>query len=140
MPISTMPTSSVYDTLIIGGGPGGLTAAIYLRRFTRKVALVDKGNSRLRLIPVSHNYPGFPEGVPGHVLLGNLAAQLERYGGAVMPGEIVDLRIEDGLFVADYARDDGPEGEPRGEPMQIRALTVLLATGVADAGLPIESW
>jgi thioredoxin reductase (NADPH) len=140
MPISTMPDSNVYDTLIIGGGPGGLTAAIYLRRFTRKVALVDKGNSRLRLIPVSHNYPGFPEGVPGHVLLGNLAAQLERYGGAVMPGEIVDLRIEDGLFVADYLRDDGPEGEPRGEPMQIRALTVLLATGVADGGLPIESW
>ena len=136
MPVSTTPTSDVYDTLIIGGGPGGLTAAIYLRRFTRKVALVDKGNSRLRLIPVSHNYPGFPEGVPGHILLGNLAAQLERYGGAVMPGEIVDLRIEDGLFVADYA----PEGAPEGEPLRIRALTVLLATGVADGGLPIENW
>lgn len=131
-----MPTSDVYDTLIIGGGPAGLTAAIYLRRFTRKIALVDKGNSRLRLIPVSHNYPGFPEGVPGHILLGNLEAQLERYGGAVMPGEIVDLRIEDGLFVADYAREDAPGGEST----QIRALTVLLATGVTDAGLPIESW
>lgn len=137
-----MPTSSIYDTLIIGGGPGGLTAAIYLRRFTRKVALVDKGNSRLRLIPVSHNYPGFPEGVPGHILLGNLAAQLERYGGAVMPGEIVDLRIEDGLFVADYLPDPVPEDAPEaeGEPIQIRALTVLMATGVADGGLPIESW
>jgi len=136
MPISTTPATSVYDTLIIGGGPGGLTAAIYLRRFTRKVALVDKGNSRLRLIPVSHNYPGFPEGVPGHVLLGNLAVQLERYGGAVMPGEIVDLRLEDGLFVADYVSEDAPEGEVT----QIRALTVLMATGVADAGLPIENW
>jgi thioredoxin reductase (NADPH) len=126
----------VYDTLIIGGGPGGLTAAIYLRRFTRSVALVDKGNSRLRLIPVSHNYPGFPEGVPGHVLLGNLTVQLERYGGAVMPGEIVDLRLEDGLFVADYAADDAPEGELT----QLRAHTVLLATGVADVGLPVENW
>lgn len=131
-----MPSADVYDTLIIGGGPGGLTAAIYLRRFTRKVALVDKGNSRLRLIPVSHNYPGFPEGVPGHILLGNLATQLERYGGAVMPGEIVDLRIEDGLFIADYVREDAPDGETT----PIRALTVLLATGVADAGLPVESW
>jgi thioredoxin reductase (NADPH) len=126
----------VYDTLIVGGGPGGLTAAIYLRRFTRKVALVDKGNSRLRLIPVSHNYPGFPEGVPGHVLLGNLTVQLERYGGSVMPGEIVDLRIEDGLFVGDYAAEDAPEGEL----VPIRAHTVVLATGVADAGLPIENW
>jgi thioredoxin reductase (NADPH) len=129
-------TDQVYDTLIVGAGPAGLTAAIYLRRFTRSVALVDKGNSRLRLIPVSHNYPGFPEGVPGHVLLGNLAVQLERYGGAVMPGEIVDLRIEDGLFVGDYVEEDAAEGEIT----QIRAHTALIATGVADAGLPIESW
>jgi thioredoxin reductase (NADPH) len=130
----------VYDTLIIGGGPGGLTAAIYLRRFTRSVALVDKGNSRLRLIPVSHNYPGFPEGVPGHVLLGNLTVQLERYGGAVMPGEIVDLRLEDGLFVADYLPDSAGEDAGEGELTQLRAHTVMLATGVADAGLPFESW
>jgi thioredoxin reductase (NADPH) len=135
MPTSSeLATAHVYDTLIVGGGPGGLTAAIYLRRFTRNVALVDKGNSRLRLIPVSHNYPGFPEGVPGHILLGNLASQLQRYGGSVMPGEIVDLRIEDGLFVGDYQ----PEGSD--DIVQIRAHTVLLATGVADAGLPIENW
>src|SRR5438067_7709105 len=108
MPISTMPTSSVYDTLIIGGGPGGLTAAIYLLRFTRNVALVDKGNSRLRLIPVSHNCPGFPEGVPGHTLLANLTTQLQRYGGAVTPGEIVDLRVEDGMFVADCHPEEAP--------------------------------
>ena len=135
MPTSSeLATAHVYDTLIVGGGPGGLTAAIYLRRFTRNVALVDKGNSRLRLIPVSHNYPGFPEGVPGHILLGNLASQLQRYGGSVMPGEIVDLRIEDGLFVGDYA----PEGSD--DVVQVRAHTALLATGVADAGLPIENW
>jgi len=126
--------SHVFDTLIIGGGPGGLTAAIYLRRFTRNVAVVDKGNSRLRLIPVSHNYPGFPEGVPGHALLGNLTVQLQRYGGSVMAGEITDLRIEDGHFVADYLAEEADE------PVQLRALTVILATGVADVGLPVENW
>jgi thioredoxin reductase (NADPH) len=126
----------VYDTLIIGGGPGGLTAAIYLRRFTRNVALVDKGNSRLRLIPVSHNYPGFPEGVPGYNLLDNLRLQLERYGGSVMGGEIVSLRLEDGHFVAGYVAEDASQEEP----VELRALTVLLATGVTDAGLPIENW
>jgi thioredoxin reductase (NADPH) len=131
---SDLATAQVYDTLIVGGGPGGLTAAIYLRRFTRNVALVDKGNSRLRLIPVSHNYPGFPEGVPGHILLGNLTTQLARYGGSVMPGEVNGLRMEDGLFAADYV----PENEDAA--VTIRAHTVVLATGVADAGLPIENW
>jgi thioredoxin reductase (NADPH) len=123
-----MPDPLVYDTLIIGGGPGGLTAAIYLLRFTRKVALFDKGGSRLSLIPVSHNYPGFPEGVRGVDLLENLRCQLGRYGGTVTDGEILKLRIEDGAFVGEY---DGGE---------VRALTVLIATGIADHGLPIENW
>lgn len=131
--ISEHLTSHVFDTLVIGGGPGGLTAAIYLRRFTRNIVLVDKGNSRLCLIPVSHNYPGFPEGVPGSQLLVNLTEQLKRYGGEVRHGEITALRLEDGHFVGDYLDDAG-------DTHQIRALTVLLATGVADAGLPIENW
>ncbi|MFL6671899.1 MAG: NAD(P)/FAD-dependent oxidoreductase [Massilia sp.] len=132
---STAPTQQVYDTLIIGGGPGGLAAAIYLRRFTRKVALVDKGRSRLRLVPVSHNYPGFPLGVPGRQLLDNLESQLRHYGGSVMHGEIASLRIDDGHFVGAYRPDDETAG-----PAEVRALTVLLASGVADAGLPIENW
>ncbi|MEN3278294.1 MAG: thioredoxin reductase [Massilia sp.] len=123
----------VFDTLIIGGGPGGLTAAIYLRRFTRNIAVVDKGNSRLCLIPVSHNYPGFPEGVPGSQLLVNLTNQLRNYGGDVLRGEITALRLEDGIFTGDFL-------DEAGETRQIRALTVLLATGVADGGLPIENW
>jgi thioredoxin reductase (NADPH) len=125
---------AVLDTLIIGGGPGGLTAGIYLRRFMRNIAIVDKGRSRARLIPVSHNYPGFPEGVPGHTLLDNLQDQLQRYGGDVLGGEIVDLRMEDGTFVATFRADE------QEETTEIRALTVLLASGVADAGLPIENW
>ena len=124
----TQTAPLVYDTLIIGGGPGGLTAAIYLRRFMRKVALFDKGHSRLSLIPVSHNYPGFPDGVAGTKLLDKLRCQLGRYDGEVTGGEILRLRMEDGAFVGEY---DGGE---------VRALTVLLATGIADTGLPIESW
>jgi thioredoxin reductase (NADPH) len=126
-------TDHVYDTLVIGGGPGGLTAAIYLRRFTRNVVVVDKGNSRLCLIPVSHNYPGFPEGVPGSQLLNNLTNQLKNYDGSVLSGEITALRLEDGIFIGDYLDDEG-------NTRQIRALTVLMATGVADAGLPIENF
>lgn len=131
--IPLAPAEEVFDTLIIGAGPGGLAAAIYLRRFTRKIAVVDKGRSRLRLIPVSHNYPGFPTGVNGERLLANLESQLHQYGGSILCGEITRLQVEDGHFVAEYHADDGPVTE-------LRALTVLLATGVADAGLPIENW
>lgn len=129
-----MIMTTVLDTLIIGAGPGGLTAGIYLRRFMRNIAIVDKGRSRARLIPVSHNYPGFPEGVPGYTLLDNLQDQLQRYGGTVLGGEIVDLRIEDGTFVATFHADEDAQ------PTYIRALTVLLASGVADAGMPIDNW
>ncbi|MFL6711106.1 MAG: NAD(P)/FAD-dependent oxidoreductase [Massilia sp.] len=121
-------TPDVFDTLIIGGGPGGLTAAIYLRRFMRKVAVFDKGNSRASWIPVSHNYPGFPEGVGGKVLLENLRSQLHRYGGEITQGEITSLRIDDGAFVGTW------------EGGEVRALTVLLATGIVDKSLPVDHW
>ena len=51
------------DCAIIGGGPAGLVAALYLLRFRRTVLIADKGSSRAALIPRSHNYPGFPDGV-----------------------------------------------------------------------------
>jgi flavin-dependent dehydrogenase len=47
------------DTLIIGGGPAGLTCAIYLARYRRHVIVVDSMESRAALIPETHNYPGF---------------------------------------------------------------------------------
>lgn len=116
------------ETLIVGGGPGGLTAAIYLRRFRRDVIVADKGHSRLSLIPVSHNYPGFPGGICGNELLGRLRQQLTCYEGAVDDLEITALRKDGDIFVASF---DGGE---------IHTPVVLLATGVADAGLPVEGW
>ena len=118
----------ILDTLIIGGGPGGLTAAIYLRRFRRRIVLIDKGHSRLGLIPVTHNFPGFPEGIRGPALLENLRCQLGNYDGQIADGEVASLRREGELFVADF------------NGAQVRSRTVLLATGIADAGLPIENW
>ena len=123
-----MTPSKIYDTLIVGGGPGGLTAAIYLRRFRREIVVVDKGNSRLQLIPVTHNFPGFPDGIQGTQLLDNLRSQLGRYGGHVTEGEITSLERNDDYFTAQF--DGG----------QFHARTVLISTGIADAGMPIENW
>src|SRR5689334_9698662 len=64
--------TSMYDCLIVGGGPAGLIAAIYLARFRRDVRVIDAGASRASLIPTSHNYPGFPDGISGPELLARL--------------------------------------------------------------------
>jgi thioredoxin reductase (NADPH) len=109
------------DCLVIGGGPAGLTAAIYLARFRRDFQVVDAGASRASWITVSHNHPGFPEGVSGADLLSRMRAQAERYGARIGPGEISRLeRLPDGSFSASIGAD------------RLRARTVLLATGVQD--------
>ena len=59
----------VLDCLIVGGGPAGLTVAIYLARFRRRLLMVDAGVSRAALVPESHNYPGFTAVITGDALL-----------------------------------------------------------------------
>lgn len=108
------------DCLIIGAGPAGLTAAIYLARFRRTVRLIDSGNSRALLIPLSHNFPGFPDGISGPDLIGRLIEHADRYGVTPATATVLGLhRAADG-FIADT------EGE------RIRARKVLLATGAVD--------
>jgi len=111
--------SEPLDCLIIGGGPAGLTAAIYLARYRRTIKLIDAGESRAALIPESHNYPGF-QGINGRALLARLREQAERYGADLVRGAVNELRREEG-FVARF------------DKREIRARTVLLATGLIDA-------
>src|SRR5687768_7199751 len=80
----------IFDCLIVGAGPAGLTAAIYLARYRRKILLVDEGQSRAELIPESHNYPGF-RGISGANLLKNLRAQAAQYGVEVQRQKVVAL-------------------------------------------------
>ena len=59
----------VLDCLIIGGGPAGLTAAIYLARFHLDILVVDSGKSRALWIPCTRNHAGYPDGIAGSELL-----------------------------------------------------------------------
>lgn len=109
------------DCLIIGGGPAGLTAAIYLARFRRRIRIVDGGASRAALIPTSHNHAGFPDGIAGAALLERMRAQARRYGAPIDAGTVGALaRQVDGMFLA------------RVGEAEVTARTVLLATGVID--------
>lgn len=109
------------DCLIIGAGPAGLTAAIYLRRFLRSILLVDAGQSRALQIPLTRNFPGFPDGVSGEALLSRLHEQLRAFGGDVTKGRVATLR-----------RMDGSGFTARLGEREIHARTVLLATGMED--------
>lgn len=114
------------DVIVVGGGPAGLTAALYLARFRRKVLVVDSGSSRVASIPTSHNYPGFVDGVHGKTLLANLEAQLRHY-----PVQRLQSTVH---RIAKESRSDDTAAGFRVEWMggSAQAPFVLLATGVAD--------
>jgi len=89
------------DCLVIGAGPAGLTAAIYLARFRRSLAVIDGDQSRAALIPRSHNCPGYPDGIVGTELLNRLRMQGEKYGVKVKRALVEKLEASGGGFVAD---------------------------------------
>jgi choline dehydrogenase-like flavoprotein len=92
----TSASPEPYDCLIIGGGPAGLTAAVYLARYRRRIALFDAGESRAALIPESHNNPGFPGGISGPGLLGALRKQTATYGVRQISARVTQLKQERG--------------------------------------------
>ncbi|MBA3577422.1 MAG: NAD(P)/FAD-dependent oxidoreductase [Sphingomonas sp.] len=110
------------DCLIIGGGPAGLTAAIYLARFHLDILVVDAGKSRAAWIPCSHNHAGFPDGINGKELLERMRKQAQKYGAKVVKDRVSKLeRDEDtGLFTATWGSG------------KATARSVLMATGVTN--------
>lgn len=111
------------DCLVIGGGPAGLTAAVYLARYRRTLRLVDAGESRVQRIPRTRNVLGFPDGVSGNSLLNRMREHAARYGIEPWQARVEALaRHPTGVFEARI----GPEGE------RLLARTVILCTGAQD--------
>jgi thioredoxin reductase (NADPH) len=109
------------DCLVIGAGPAGLAAAIYLGRFRHQFVVIDGGRSRARQIPLSHNFPGFPDGIRGTDLLARMRLQASAYGAAVVSGVI--NKVEKASEHSFYASSEGEAFLTR---------SILLATGVVD--------
>jgi len=91
-----------FDCLVIGGGPAGLTAAIYLARFHLRVKVIDAGKSRAGLIPLTRNHAGFPDGISGRELLERMAAQAQKYGAAIETGRVTRLDPIESCFEAEW--------------------------------------
>ncbi len=115
-----------HDCLVVGGGPAGLTAAIYLTRYHLDIKVVDAGKSRASWIPLSHNHAGFPDGISGTELLERMRQQAQRYGASIETGRVTRLDRIEGGFRAEWGSG------------AVTARTVLLATGVTNRRPPMD--
>ncbi len=113
-------TDAAVDCLIVGGGPAGLTAAIYLARFRLKALVIDEGKSRAALIPCTRNHAGFPGGISGRNLLARMRAQAAEYGVVFLDDRVVTLTADGQRFAATTGSQT------------IASRAVLLATGVTN--------
>jgi thioredoxin reductase (NADPH) len=120
----------VYDMVIIGGGPGGYTAALYAVRAGLSAVVLEKlsAGGQMALTSQIDNYPGFPEGVDGFTLAEQMQQGAERFGAVSELAEVysVDLHADPKVIETD-------EGTFYGR-------TVVIATGAGprELGIPGE--
>ena len=118
----------IYDVIIIGGGPGGYTAALYTARAGLDVLLLEKlsAGGQMALTSQIDNYPGFENGVDGFELAEKMQAGAERFGAKTELAEVYSVELKDKLKKVDTS-----EGVFYGK-------TVVIATGAAPRELGIE--
>jgi thioredoxin reductase (NADPH) len=115
-----------HDCIVIGGGPAGLTAAIYLVRYHLSIKVIDAGKSRAATIPCSHNHAGYPGGINGKELIERMREQAQMYGASIETARATRLDIVDGGFQVEWGSG------------RATARKVLLATGVTNRKPPMD--
>jgi thioredoxin reductase (NADPH) len=124
-------SSDVHESIVIGSGPSGYTAAIYLARAGLKPVVfegsVTAGGALMNTTDVE-NYPGFPDGIMGPELMDNLRKQAERFGAELVTDDATSVEL------------DGEIKLVRVGETEYRARTVVLAMGSAyrSLGIPGE--
>lgn len=120
----------IYDMVIIGGGPGGYTAALYAARAGLDTVVLEKlsAGGQMALTTQIDNYPGFEEGIDGFVLGEKMQAGAERFGAKTEYAEVTNVKLE-----KDIKEIETSEGT-------FYARTVVIATGAGprELGVPME--
>ena len=120
----------IYDLIIIGGGPGGYSAALYGARAGLQTLVLEKlsAGGQMALTHQIDNYPGFPEGVDGFELAEMMQQQAERFGAVTEYAEVYRADLQ-----GNPKRIETSEGEFRG-----RAVIVATGAGPRELGVPGE--
>ncbi len=120
----------LYDVIVIGGGPGGYTAALYAARANLSVAILEKlsPGGQMGTTDVIDNYPGFPQGVNGFELAMQMKEGAERFGAQTQLAEVTQVELAGQVKTVHTSGGD------------YQARTVVLATGAhpRELGLPGE--
>ena len=111
---------TLYDCIIVGGGPAGFSAAIYLGRFLRTTLIVDSGHGRSTYEEVNENYLGFPKGIKAKKLRILGKDQAKRFGVHFKHDFITKIHKKAGVFTL------------TGKDAQYQSKSIILATGVTD--------
>ncbi|MBQ4135736.1 MAG: thioredoxin-disulfide reductase [Clostridia bacterium] len=119
----------IYDTVIIGGGPAGYTAALYASRAGLDTLVIEKmsAGGQMALTGEIDNYPGFPEGVDGFTLGANMQAAAERFGAKTEYAEVLSLELAEKVKKIITSSKT------------VLAKTVIIATGAEPRELGIKS-
>ena len=118
----------IYDMIIVGGGPGGYTAALYAARAGLDVLIIERlsAGGQMNLTDQIDNYPGFPEGVDGFQLSMNMQQQAERFGAKTKYAEVLQLQLE------------GEVKTVRTNEGSYQAKTVVISTGANPRPLGVD--
>ncbi|MDJ0676912.1 MAG: NAD(P)/FAD-dependent oxidoreductase [Calothrix sp. MO_167.B42] len=120
-------TDQVYDTIIVGGGAGGLSAGIYLQRYLLNTLIIDKGKARSFWMQELHNYLGLPPDTPGRSVLRQGKEHFLSLGGDLLDAFVEEV-IDEGETLALRVK----VGRNQSEYYTFRTKYLIAASGIID--------
>lgn len=125
----TEKKEKIFDAIIIGGGPAGLTAGIYLSRARMNTLLLEKlsPGGQAILTEIIENYPGFPNGISGPELMQNMEKQAVKFGVQIKYGQVIEVKNDEKSKVKIVKTED----------QEYRTLSIIIASGAEARKLNI---